>query len=72
MRVLSLDILTLPKRSTSRSDGDPYNSNQMKESRGLKLSTAKKKVRSKERQKGKEEIMEAVQNKFFNVKEKAE
>lgn len=70
--VLSLDILTLPIRSTSRSDGDPYNSNQMKESRGLKLSTAKKKVRSKERQKGKEEIMEAVQNKFFNVKEKAE
>lgn len=31
------NLLTLPRRSTSRSDGAPYNSNHMWESRGLKL-----------------------------------
>lgn len=46
------NVLTLPIRSTSRSDGDPYNSNHMKESRGLKLSTTKRRLeRKRERNK---------------------
>jgi hypothetical protein len=50
--MLSHDILTLPIRSTSRSDGDPYNSNHMKESRGLKLSNTKRRsARKRERNK---------------------
>lgn len=40
----SVYSLTLPMRSTSRSEGDPYNSNHMYEPAGLKLPMIKRSV----------------------------